>query len=87
MLNKTKSIVIFLLLILFFFLVVFRYFSEENKNIINSNRADSLKNIEKTISKIPLLKSDTENIIEYPSINVENEKVKKRSFWNLLKKK
>ena len=59
------------------------YFS--NENIKNSYR--SYKNIDQKIKdyskNLPLLKSDTENIIEYVK-QTDKKKKKKFNFWKLL---
>ncbi len=86
MYNKAKNTIYFFILILFFSSVTFYYFSEENKKKIYKNRENLSENIKKRIAKIPVLKSDTESIIEYNPSNLENEKIKKRYFWELLRK-
>tara|TARA_B100000029_G_scaffold440700_1_gene458004 strand:+ start:262 stop:525 length:264 start_codon:yes stop_codon:yes gene_type:complete len=86
MYSKIKSIIYFLILILFFSSTVVHYFSEENKKKIYKNRNNISKNIEKKTVQIPLLKNDTENIIEYNSSDFKDKKIKKRYFWELLKK-
>jgi ABC-type uncharacterized transport system substrate-binding protein len=84
MYNKIKNIFFFLILILFLFTVTFYYFSEENKKKININRIKFSKNLENKTGSIPILKNDTENVIEYTTSNIENKKIKKRYFWKLL---
>jgi len=86
MYNKVKSIIYFLIFVLFFFFIIFYYFSEENKEKIYKNRSNISENIEKKNIKIPLLKNDTDDIIEYNVSDLENKKIKKRYFWELLKK-
>ena len=59
------------------------YFSDENKK--NSYRSTKLYN-EKIIeysNNLQILKSDTENIIEYVE-NTNNKDKKKYNFWELL---
>ena len=86
MYNRVKSIIYFLVFISFFFFIIFYYFSEENKEKIHKNRSDISANIEKQSIEIPLLKNDTEGIIEYNFSDLEKKKIKKRYFWELLKK-
>ena len=73
------SIIIFI----FFFFVGKYYFSDANKK--NSYR--SFNNIEKKIdlysNKLPILESDTKNIIQYVEKSNNNKK-KKFNFWKLL---
>jgi len=76
---------LFFLLVIFFFIFfsVRFYFSDEN--IKNSYRSTSLldKKIKETENNLVLLKSDTENIIEFVEYK-NNNKIKKHSFWKLL---
>ncbi len=85
MLNKIESIVYFILLIVFFIFIFFYYFSEENTGKIMANRINITENINKETLKIPVLKNDTNDIIEYTFSTVDDKKNKKRFFWNLLK--
>ena len=68
---------------LFLFFTGKYYFS--NDNIKNSYR--SYKNIDQKIKdyskNLPLLKNDTENIIEYVK-QTDKKKKKKFNFWKLL---
>ena len=73
----------FLIIIIVFLVLIGRYyFSDSNKK--NSFR--SLNNIDNKINnyakKIPIIKSDTEDIIEY--VQQTNSKKKKYNFWKLL---
>ena len=85
MYNKIKSIIFFTILFIFLFFVIFNYFSENNRQQITKNRLGLSNNIEKKISELPLLENDTKNIIEYLSFDVNEKKIKKRYFWELLK--
>ena len=86
MYSKIKNVIYFLMFILFLSYTSFYYFSEENRKKIYKNRTNISANIEKEVVKMPLLKNDTEGIIEYNSPNLKNKKIKKRYFWDLLKK-
>ena len=85
---KIINILLFCLVVSFFY-TSFRYYSSNvninNKNYIRSNINQILK---KKVSDLPILSNDTDNVIEYVN-SIENEIIddKKRSFWNLLKKK
>ena len=61
------------------------YFSDDFVSKININRNDFSKNNIKNLSDLPVLKNDTENIINYNLGNINKKKVKKRYFWNLLR--
>ena len=72
-----------------FFYTSFRYYSSNvninNKDYIRSNINQILR---EKVSDLPILSNDTDNVIEFVN-SIENEIIddKKRSFWNLLKKK
>ena len=83
MLKEIKYLFFIVIIILFLFFTGKYYFS--NENIKNSYR--SYKNIDQKIKdyskNLPLLKNDTENIIEY--VKQTNKKKKKKfNFWKLL---
>ena len=84
MLNKIKSIIFFLVLISFLLSILIFYFSDENKMIINSNRFNLKTNSNIKQLNLPVLKNDTNDVIEYPKENENIEKSKKRYFWKLL---
>jgi capsular polysaccharide biosynthesis protein len=83
-----KIVNFFLLIIIITFLFsIFTYYSS-NKNIKNiyQNRSNIDIIINNKISNLPVLKSDTHNIIEFNSSFSEEIKTNEpRSFWNLLK--
>ena len=79
--------ILFLILIIIFFGSTYKYYSS-NKNIknkeFNRNNIDQILNDK--ISNLPILMSDTDNVIEFNdgfSNEIKNDKP--RSFWNLLK--
>ena len=83
---KTINI-LFLVLFVTFFLFIYKYYSS-NKNIEakNFNRNNIDKIINKKISNLPILKNDTNNVIEFnDGFSKGNINEKSRSFWNLLK--
>ena len=83
MLKEIKYLIFVVVIILFLFFTGKYYFS--NENIKNSYR--SYKNIDEKIKvyskNLPLLKNDTENIIEYVK-QTDKKKKKKFNFWKLL---
>ena len=83
MLKEIKYLIFIVIITLFLFFTVKYYFS--NENIKNSYR--SYKNIDQKIKdyskNLPLLKNDTENIIEYVK-QTDKKKKKKFNFWKLL---
>ena len=74
---------IFIILLLSYVIIV--YFSEDVSLKINQNRSNYFKNIETRVFEIPLLKNDTDNVINFNLQNNIEKKIKKRYFWNLLK--
>ena len=79
----------FLIVTILFFFNTFKYYSS-SKNIknINLNRSNADAIIKTKISNIPILKNDTDNVIEFnSSFSNEIEDNEKRNFWNLLKAK
>jgi SMC interacting uncharacterized protein involved in chromosome segregation len=83
MLKEIKYLIFVVIIILFLFFTGKYYFS--NENIKNSYR--SYKNIDEKIKvyskNLPLLKNNTENIIEYVK-QTDKKKKKKFNFWKLL---
>ena len=82
MIKEIKYLIFSLLICIFFFLTGKFYFSETNEK----KNYRSLKNLslrlENYENKIPFLKTDTNNIIEY----TKNSEIKKKkfNFWKLL---
>ena len=84
----TKVINLFLILIiLFFFLTIYNYYSsKKNLEVRDFNRNNIDEIINKKITNLPVLKNDTNNVIEFnDGISSEIKNDKPRSFWNLLK--
>jgi len=83
MLKELKYFFSILIIFIFIFFIGRYYFSDQNKkNIYRSiNKMD--QNIEKFSKNLHILKSDTENIIEYVE-NDKNKEKKKYYFWELL---
>ena len=83
MLKEIKYLIFIVIIALFIFFTGKYYFS--NENIKNSYR--SYKNIDQKIKdyskNLPLLKNDTENVIEYVK-QTDKKKKKKFNFWKLL---
>jgi len=80
---------LFIIIIFLFFFNIYNYYSS-NKNIknINLNRSNIEETIKTKISSIPILKNDTNNVIEFnDSFDEEIKDNNKRSFWDLLKSK
>jgi len=83
MLKEIKYLIFIVIILLFLFFTGKYYFSDEN--IKKSYR--SQKNIDEKIKiyskNLPILKNDTNNIIEYVKQS-DKKKRKKFNFWKLL---
>ena len=83
MLKEVKYLVFVIIIFLFLFLTGRYYFSDNNKK----NYFRSINNINKKndiyAEKLPILKNNTQNIIEYIEAS-NNKKKKKFNFWKLL---
>jgi hypothetical protein len=86
MIKNFFSVLIILFIFLFIFFTIFIYISDKNKKKINLNRANIYTKIDDNLQSLPLLKNDTDNVIEFNSgYDIEINKIK-RNFWNLFKK-
>ena len=74
------------ILILFFFFNIYSFYSsKKNVELKKFNRSNINQIINTKISNLPILKNDTDNIIEFNDGFNEIKNDKPRSFWNLLK--
>ena len=83
MLKEIKYLIFIIVILLFLFLTGKYYFSDENikKSYRSYNNIDErIKNYSK---ELPVLKNDTNNVIEYVS-KTNQKKKKKFNFWKLL---
>ena len=86
--QKFLNIFLFFLIIIFLGSTYNYYSSNKIAEIKDYNRSNINKIINKKVSNLPILKNNTNNVIEFNdgfSGKVENDKP--RSFWNLLKSK
>ena len=83
MFKELKYVFYLLVIFLFVFFISKYYFSDQNKK--NSYRSFKSidQNVEKHLTNLPILKSDTDDIIDYVENNFDQNK-KKYSFWELL---
>ena len=82
MLKEIKYLTFIFLIIIFVFFVLKYYFSDNHKkksyrslNMINDKLVEYSNNL-------PILESDTKNIVEY--INQDKDNKKKYNFWKLI---
>ena len=84
-----KIINIFCLVLFFIFIILTTAFYFSDHNIRKTNKSRSLYSVEliNKTQNIPLLKNDTDGIIEYiDGIEIYIKKKKKYTFWNLIGK-
>ncbi len=86
--NKSIFKSLYFLIILVFLIFIFiSYFSDENVKKILKNRYSTSTSINNAMNNLPILENNTNNIIEYNHESSDDNKVKKRFFWNLLNNK
>ena len=84
---KLLNIIMFLLTALFIFNIYNYYSSNKNIDIKNYNRENIDQILQEKINDLPILRNDTDDVIEFNnSLENETDNNKKRSFWDLLKK-
>tara|TARA_B100001057_G_scaffold59163_1_gene52478 strand:- start:21 stop:284 length:264 start_codon:yes stop_codon:yes gene_type:complete len=84
--SKIFNIFLSILIIIFFFNIYRFYSSNKNLESKEFNRININQIINMKISNLPILKNDTENVIEFNDgffNKIKNENL--RSFWDLLK--
>ena len=85
MLKEIKYLMFLIIIFIFIFFSSKYYFSDANKkkSFRSFNTVDKKINIYS--QNLPVLNSDTQNIIEYAK-NKDNKKKKKYYFWKLINK-
>jgi hypothetical protein len=81
MMKKVVNIMCFVIPAIFIAMVVFFYFSEKNIKFINKSRSQQYSEKSVNTVKLPLLKNDTSNIIEY---NTDSNDVNKKKKYNIF---
>ena len=88
MIKNIFYLLITILILVFFLFVIKEYLSEKHIKKININRANINENLFLMSSDLPLLKNDTNDIIEFNNgFNTNENNRQKRSFWELFKRK
>ena len=83
MFKELKYLFYLLVIFLFIFFISKYYFSDQNKKKSYRSIKSIDQNIEKYLTNLPILKSDTEDIIDYVENNTDQNK-KNYQFWKLL---
>ena len=86
MLKKFFLLSVFISSIIFFYFVGIFYLSEKNIKQINTNRSNLSEIINDNTKDLPLIKNDTNNVINFNSGYENNNENYKRNFWDLFKK-
>ena len=85
MLKEVKYVVYLLTIFFFIFFVIKFYLSENNIKLNNKVMLQYQNILEKKIIILPIIKDDTNDIIEYTSEIEDFKNKKQRKFWDLLK--
>ena len=83
MFKELKYVFYLLVIFLFIFFISKYYFSDQNKKKSYRSLKSVDQNIEKHLTNTPILKSDTEDIIDYVE-NITDQNKKNYQFWKLL---
>ena len=86
MFKEIYKVIYFIIFLLFVYLLFAIYFSEANIKKIKKNRVNIENSFKDYLSNLPILENDTEDVIIYNSSEFLEKKIKKRKFWELLKK-
>ena len=86
MFKEIYKVIYFIIILLFVYLLFTIYFSEENIKKIKKNRVNIENSFKDYLSNLPILENDTNDVIIYNSSEFLEKKIKKRKFWELLKK-
>ena len=86
--NRLVNLLFAAVIVIYFFNIYAYYLSDKNIKNVNSSRSNIDEILKNKISNLPILESDTNNVIEFnSSFSDEIKNNKPRSFWNLLKSK
>ena len=87
MLKKIKNIFYLTSFFIFIILITRFYFSDQNIREIKKSRSFYSVKLNNNTHNLPLLKNDTNNIIEYLNdVEIYKKKIKKFTFWDLIDK-
>ena len=85
MIKEIKYLFYLIVLSIFIFLVINYYFSDYYEKKSNRKISNFLDNFNSKNIDLPLIKSDTKNIIEYKINSDQMINTKQRKFWDLIK--
>ena len=85
MIKEIRYLFYLVVLSIFIFLVINYYFSDYYEKKSNRSISNFLDNFNSKNIDLPLIKSDTKNIIEYKINSDQMINTKQRKFWDLIK--
>ena len=85
MLKEIKYVVYLLTIFFSIFFVVKFYLSENNIKLSKKVMLQYQNELDKKFNNLPIIKDDTNDIIEYTNEIEEFKNKKQRKFWDLLK--
>ena len=85
MLKEVKYVVYLLTIFFFIFFVIKFYLSENNIKWSNKVILQYQNTLDKRFINLPIIKNDTNDIIEYTNEIEDFKNKKQRKFWDLLK--
>ena len=86
MIKHLFSVLIFIFIFFFIFFIASTYTSKKNVDKIYNNRTNVDLKINESVVNLPILKNDTNDVIEFNSGFRDNNNKIKRNFWDLFKK-
>ena len=85
MLKEVKYVLYLLTIFFFIFFVIKFYLSENNIKRANKIILQYQNELDNKFNNLPVIKDDTNDIIEYTTEIEEFKNKKQRKFWDLLK--
>ena len=85
MLKEVKNVVYLFTIFFSIFFVIKFYLSENNIKLSNKVMLQYQNELDKKFNNLPIIKDDTNDIIEYTNEIEEFKNKKQRKFWDLLK--
>ena len=85
MLKEIKYVVYLLTIFFSIFFVIKFYLSENNIKLTNKVMLQYQNELDEKFNNLPIIKDDTNDIIEYTNEVEEFKNKKQRKFWDLLK--
>jgi len=87
MIKEIRYLFYLAVLSIFIFLVINYYFSDYYEKKSNRKISNFLDNFNSKNIDLPIIKSDTKNIIEYKINSDQMINTKQRKFWDLINEK